>query len=91
MWGNKLQVNSYGGELATWLSEFLEIDGLDLTKLGDKELITRNRKEFDFAPFMLLSEATLAELNSRLETKVDIRRFRPNLVAKNVAEAFNEV
>jgi uncharacterized protein YcbX len=34
----------------------------------------------DAYPFMLLSEASLADLNTRLETPLDMARFRPNIV-----------
>ncbi len=80
---------SYGGEVAEWLSEFLGISGLDLVNFGDK-IMERNRPEFDYNRFMLLSEASLADLNSRLENKVTIRNFRANLVAKNAYGPFDE-
>jgi uncharacterized protein YcbX len=34
----------------------------------------------DGFPLLLISEASLADLNGRLETPVSMRRFRPNLV-----------
>ena len=43
----------------------------------------------DGAPYMLISEASLADLNQRLATPVDMRQFRPNLVV-NDAYAFEE-
>lgn len=36
----------------------------------------------DQCPLLLLSEATLADLNNRLETPVSMRHFRPNIVIK---------
>ncbi|HIC82371.1 MAG TPA: MOSC domain-containing protein [Chromatiales bacterium] len=36
----------------------------------------------DGFPFLLVSEASLADLNSRLEARLSMRRFRPNLVVK---------
>ena len=39
----------------------------------------------DGYPFLLISEASLVELNSRLETPVPMNRFRPNLVIANCA------
>lgn len=47
---------------------------------------------FSFAdgyPFLLVGEASLADLNSRLNTPVSMRNFRPNIVVSG-AEAFAE-
>lgn len=44
----------------------------------------------DFNRFMLISEASLAELNSRLDNKVTMRNFRPNFTSKG-GNAFDEV
>ncbi|SCK12161.1 MOSC domain-containing protein [Vogesella sp. LIG4] len=43
----------------------------------------------DGAPFMLISEASLADLNGRLAAAVSMRQFRPNLVV-NDTFAFEE-
>jgi len=39
----------------------------------------------DGYPFLLLSEASLADLNARLETPLPIERFRPNIVISGTA------
>ena len=43
----------------------------------------------DGNPFLLISEASLADLNGRLAEPVDMRRFRPNLIVKG-CETFAE-
>jgi len=43
----------------------------------------------DGYPFLLISEASLADLNSRLEASVAMERFRPNIVISG-CEAFAE-
>jgi uncharacterized protein len=43
----------------------------------------------DGYPILMISEASLADLNSRIEEVLPINRFRPNLVISNVA-AFDE-
>ena len=43
----------------------------------------------DGYPLMVLGEASLADLNSRLETRLPMNRFRPNLVVSG-SEAFAE-
>ena len=89
LWSNPLKLNVYGGEIAAWLSDFLEEDGIDLVNFGNK-IAERNKPEMDFNRFMLISEATLAELNSRLDIKVSMRNFRPNFTSKG-GNAFDEV
>lgn len=43
----------------------------------------------DGFPFLLISEASLADLNNRLERKLPMKRFRPNLVVSG-CEAYAE-
>ena len=95
----------YGGEIAKWLSEFLEAENIDLVNFGDgleprklpkihKKLEWRKDDEIiysDDSPFLLISEASLNDLNSRLKEKVPMRNFRPNFVVKDVAAPYSEV
>ena len=37
----------------------------------------------DQAPILIISEASLAEVNSKLDEKVEMNRFRPNIVVSN--------
>lgn len=39
----------------------------------------------DGYPFLLISEASLGDLNSRLEQPLEMRRFRPNIVVRGAA------
>jgi len=88
---------SYGGQIAKWLSEVLEQPNLDLVSF-DSDLEPRNLKQMnaqsgtprdhdetiyaDYSPFMMISEASLDELNKRLQKKVSMRSFRPNFTAR---------
>jgi hypothetical protein len=59
--------------------------GLAATSLGDPDSDLRSvaRHEVSFAdafPFLVISEASLADLNARLEVPLPMNRFRPNLV-----------
>jgi uncharacterized protein YcbX len=67
------------------LNSFLEIEGVNLVSFGNQ---LNNR--FEFNSFMLISEASLLNLNSRLEKNVEMPSFRPNIVAKD-CEAYSEV
>ncbi len=44
----------------------------------------------DYNSFMLISEMSLNDLNSKLEKKVTIRNFRPNFFVSG-CDAFSEV
>ena len=63
------------------------VDNLELVNFGDN---LEQRNDADFSRFMLVSEASLEELNARLDKKVSMRNFRPNLIVKNCS-AFQEV
>jgi hypothetical protein len=87
------------------LSDFLEAENIDLVNFGDgleprklpkihKKLEWRKDDEIiysDDSPFLLISEASLNDLNSRLKEKVTMRNFRPNFVVKDVAAPYDEV
>jgi uncharacterized protein YcbX len=90
LWTEFIECFSYGinSEVSKWLSEFLERDNLDLVYFPDECLHLRSKAEF--STFMLVSEASLADLNARLTNQVTMRNFRPNIVVKG-CEAFAEV
>jgi len=82
--GNALEVT----EGSRWFSEFLN-DEVSLLYMPDSERRAVNPKRArpddvvsfaDAYPLLLISEGSLADLNQRLPTPVEMRRFRPNLV-----------
>jgi uncharacterized protein YcbX len=87
-----------GVEVAVWLSDFLRLP-CRLVRIGEKfrrPIVRPGSARPDdlvsFAdgyPFLLLSEASLADLNNRLATPLLLDRFRPNLLV-NGCEAFAE-
>jgi uncharacterized protein len=71
-----------------WFSELLD-DDVSLLYMPDSERRAVNPKRArpddivsfaDGYPLLLISEASLADLNQRLAAPVEMRRFRPNLV-----------
>jgi uncharacterized protein YcbX len=44
----------------------------------------------DAAPYLLVSKESFEDVNKRLEKKLEIMRFRPNIVVRGVERAWDE-
>ena len=95
VWSSRnLQAEDAGREAAVWLSEFLN-HSVHLVRIGPafhrpvKKSPTDLVTFADAYPLLVISEASLADLNGRLQEPVPMNRFRPNLVIGG-AEAFAE-
>jgi uncharacterized protein YcbX len=97
IWDDRCTATWAGERAARWFSDVL---GTDCSLVHIAEGAARtvdphyappgHRVGFaDGFPFLLISEASLADLNGRLETPVPMNRFRPNLVITGV-EPFAE-
>ncbi|WP_252179981.1 MOSC domain-containing protein [Endozoicomonas sp. 4G] len=97
VWKDELQALDAGDAASQWLSECLGLPcGLvKFSKQVHRQVDLRFANEGDrtgFAdgfPFLLTTEASLQELNSRLDTPVTMDRFRPNIVVQGT-EAYAE-
>lgn len=88
VWDDECLAYDAGNEVASWLSQVLsfkcrlvyfpadEIRQVDLSyaNRGDKTAFS------DGFPLLLISQASLDDLNSRLALPISMQRFRPNLV-----------
>ena len=97
VWGDSCQSYDCGDEAASYLSDFLQVTcrlvyfpdteqrQVDLTyaKKGDLTGFS------DGFPLLVISQASLDDLNSKLNEPVSMTRFRPNVVISGV-EAFAE-
>lgn len=91
-----LAAATYDREVNDWISAQIGTD-CQLVRMGETErkiveFATTDHDIVSFAdayPFLLISEGSLEDLNSRLESPVPMNRFRPNLVVKG-AGAFAE-
>jgi len=97
IWKDNLTVQKVSDKTDTWLSDALDFDchlvyisddvgrqcDLDYAKKGDHTGFS------DGFPLLLISETSLYDLNQRLESPVEMRRFRPNIVVSG-CEAFAE-
>lgn len=93
VWRDQCLAQSAGAESAAWLSRFLGIDCRlffmpeQTARAVDPDYAApQDRVGFaDGFPFLLISQASLDDLNSRLEQALPMLRFRPNLVVTGCA------
>lgn len=88
VWGDSVQGMPVGPEADAWLSEFLglacrlvsfprnEVRAVDPDYASASDQVSFA----DGFPFLLISQASLDDLNGRLDKAVPMLRFRPNLV-----------
>jgi uncharacterized protein YcbX len=90
VWDDLVEVSTVGDSADRWFGEYLGV-GCKLVYLPDESIRpvdpaygrTEDRVGLaDGFPFLLISEASLADLNARLERPVPMNRFRPNLVVR---------
>jgi uncharacterized protein YcbX len=93
VWGDRLEAVPAGGEAAAWLSDFLALDcrlvsfADDVSRAVDPAYAAAT-DQVGFAdgfPFLLISQASLDDLNARLGQPLPMLRFRPNLVVEGCA------
>lgn len=99
VWGDRCQAISTGDAAREWFSQFLQTP-CQLVYLPDASIrpvdadyaVDSSRDQVSFAdafPFLLISEASLQDLNDRLKTPIPMNRFRPNFVVRG-CDAFAE-
>lgn len=97
VWEDTCNAFDCGDTAAKWFSDFLKTSAR-LVYFPDNEqrqvdLSYANKGDItafsDGFPYLLISQASLDDLNSRLDSSVEMKRFRPNLVISGT-EAFAE-
>jgi uncharacterized protein YcbX len=93
VWDDRVKALEVGGDAAEWFSEYLGV-ACKLVVMSDRSIRPVNQQYAvgndvvsfaDGFPLLLISESSLADLNSRLTTPVTMKRFRPNIVVKGCA------
>jgi uncharacterized protein YcbX len=95
IWKDQVEADDLGEEVAAWLAAHLGLN-VRLVRIGSRyrRVIQEGRvptvhrealgiPEVSFAdayPFLIISEASLADLNQRLPQPIPMNRFRPNIV-----------
>jgi len=90
VWKDSCQALDAGDTIATWLSHFLQIECRLMyfpdssIRLVDQDYAHADDKTAfsDGFPILLTSEASLQDLNNRLDNPIEMRRFRPNIVVR---------
>jgi len=104
VWDDIVKAYDMGALAAQWFSDFLGVKGLRLVRFDPEQQRLSERKwtgeieaENAFAdgfPLLVVSAASLAEVNRRLATAgqdpVAMNRFRPNLVLDGLPDAHGE-
>lgn len=89
VWRDRCRAVDQGAEVAGWLSEFLRTPcrlvrmAEDYVRHVDPAYAVDPADQVGFAdgyPFLLISEESLDDLNSRLPEPLPMNRFRPNIV-----------
>jgi uncharacterized protein YcbX len=88
IWKDVVEAHTVCDEADTWLSEQLgkPVRIVEMTESSERKIdpqYARSGETVSFAddfPFLLISEASLEELNGRLAVPVEMKRFRPNFV-----------
>lgn len=88
VWNDNCSAYDAGEESAQWLSEFLDVECRlvyfpeEEVRIVDQAYARQgDRTAFsDGFPMLLISQASLDDLNARLATPVPMSRFRPNIV-----------
>ncbi len=97
VWDDALTANLLNADINNWFSEILK-EEVQLVKMDESDMrlvdeqYAHNAETVSFAdgyPFLLISEASLADLNSKTETNMSMRRFRPSFVVSGF-DAFQE-
>ena len=97
IWKSICDAEVYSGAISEWFSDVLGtpcqlVRMPDATQRHINPIFDRGKDIVSFAdgyPIMILGEASLEELNSRLEERLPMNRFRPNLVVSSI-EAYAE-
>ena len=88
IWDDNVSATHVSEESDDWFSNFLQrpVKLVFMSETGERSVDTKyadNNEQVAFAdafPYLLISQASLDDLNSRLSTRVPMNRFRPNLV-----------
>ncbi|MBG56586.1 MAG: MOSC domain-containing protein [Deltaproteobacteria bacterium] len=91
IWRDRCEALFANKQPEKWISDFLgkKCNFVFMPNQSDRQVeqkyaIGKNKVAFsDGFPLLLISESSLEDLNGRIDEKISMKRFRPNLVVKN--------
>jgi len=97
VWSDSFSVQGVRPEASAWFSEFLKrkVELVYMPDVKERKVREKYAPEgswlnlSDRSPFLLIGQASLDDLNARLESSVPMDRFRPNFVFEG-GEAYAE-
>ncbi|XP_060034447.1 mitochondrial amidoxime reducing component 2 [Erinaceus europaeus] len=101
LFGLDIQGRDCGNEAARWFTDYFKTEAYRLVQFEENMKGRQSWKIFpdfvqkyqvaypDCSPVLIISDASLADLNTRLEKKVKMEYFRPNIVVTG-CKAFEE-
>jgi uncharacterized protein YcbX len=99
VWKSTIESIDQGREAARWFSEFLGVDcrlvkmSSGFTRSVNPSYAVSESDQVGYAdgfPFLLISDESLEDLNSRMAEPLPMNRFRPNIVIKGSGVPFIE-
>ena len=105
IWRDQVEVDDFGEEIAEWFSahlgskarlvrmgnQYRRVVQKEKTPVIHQEALGRREVSFaDAYPFLIISEASLADLNRRLPQPIPMNRFRPNIVIGGAVDSYAE-
>ncbi|WP_421439638.1 MOSC domain-containing protein [Agrobacterium tumefaciens] len=87
VWQDMVKARSFGHAIDGWLSNYLKREAhlVSMTKETHRPLRMTPGRSYTFAdtgPVLLTSQASLGELNERLDKPITMQQFRPNIVVQ---------
>ncbi|GHF11213.1 hypothetical protein GCM10017044_01170 [Kordiimonas sediminis] len=95
VWNDTILSGDCGEDAANWISEFLGREAR-LKTLAENSSRQSDGNPFvpasyaDAMPLLVLSDASVEDMNSRLDSPVTVRNFRPNIYVSGVSSPFDE-
>ncbi|MBB3917749.1 hypothetical protein GGQ65_005068 [Rhizobium fabae] len=87
VWQDTVKAGSFGRDIDNWLSSYLKREArlVSMTEETHRPLRMTPGRSYTFAdtgPVLLTAQASLDELNERLDKPITMQQFRPNIVVK---------
>lgn len=87
VWGDSIEGTDMGDDAAAWVTKFIGVPARivrfvdSFVRKTDPEFAPNGQSSFaDGFPFLIASQASLQAVNDKLDTKIPMDNFRPNII-----------